>query len=179
MPQTAWLTIRATKKPWFQMVNSLAIAGALLFVGSAFLHRTLLTANNPLAAKISWMLPITGILALTGFVAVYLSQKQKLPGAYYPKRADMLGLSVENIFLGAQTIPVPELKKIIIESAQYAGAPAGRTTASGFGQVSIAYKVSTQEMCFPIIIQSAQELKQLRELSAAWRLLGLTALVMN
>ncbi|WP_156109297.1 hypothetical protein [Hymenobacter sp. APR13] len=78
-----------------------------------------------------------------------------------------------------QTIAVRDLKSIVVTSDQYAGAVRGRGVSSGAGNIVLTYKSAAREAAFPVVIQSAQELQLLRDLSAYWRSQQVTALVMD
>ncbi len=177
------LTTRSDIKDWLRVLTCLLIVVLALFASSAFLQRLLLNDKSPyILTEVKVLVLITGIVAvgcISALVLVIILNKLKIIEMYYPKKYDRLSLSEDMISVDEQITSIHDLLSITVESDQYAGAPRGRSTSSGAGKVRLIYKGHKKEEEILILVQSAHELKLLRDLSAAWRSKGIKAFIID
>jgi hypothetical protein len=175
MNLTVSLATRAEKKEWVRNLDIICRLITIASVFSLFLARVL---NK--AAMLYWLLTILAT-AMCAQISLALLGSNNRASIYYPKISEAISLSEHSLLIGTQEISVDALKSIVVESDGYAGqmTPGRRGPHSGSGKVTIVYKGTSQESVYPIVINSGNELKILRQLAENWRKKGKTAFIMD
>ncbi|WBO83208.1 hypothetical protein [Hymenobacter yonginensis] len=187
MAEPVSLLLRAEPPRWVKAVHYTGIFLLGSFAMAAFGVRVMgeraaTTSTRGLLGPLQALLWATSAAAAAWLLVVALLYRLKAARVIRmgPRQASgTIRLSQDLVVLADQTIAVRDLKSIVVTSDQYAGAVRGRGVSSGAGNIVLTYKGTAREAAFPVVIQSAQELQMLRDLSAYWRSQQVTALVMD